>query len=494
MDDTNNDYLFALQLQNDLIDLTVDFFDREDETVTAVNRGTSRCSGDVVDLTTTGFRGADRKLDSNPSPCYSGPVKRQRLDRAELTESVVDRSWETLDPNPDVHGLFLAFNRQYFWSALDAVTVKWSNRMTVCAGLCRYQGGACSISLSEPLLKLRPRKDLVETLLHEMIHAYLFLTRNQEHRDRDGHGPEFCKHMYRINVRAGTEISIYHSFHDEVRLYKQHWWKCNGPCQHNKPFYGYVKRSMNRAPGPYDKWWANHQAVCGGTFVKIKEPKGYGLKKKPAAVPTKSVKPVNKITNFINRLDYPKNNRPGDTITIDSESTVKIEQEVVTLDEPIIGDPETVDKTTLCPVCNESVLTDWLNDHLENNCSQLKEMFGDKTDDECKCPACNVMVIRSLMNEHLDTCKMLSSVFDVNYDDTVLVPDVANYVNCPSCNKMVRDSNINQHLDICLSDETPQEVPVPKSVEKQFQCPCCNAMFGSVLELDDHVDSCFFSS
>lgn len=36
-----------------------------------------------------------------------------------------------------------------------------------CAGLCRYEGygGLCSISLSQPLLKLRPRKDLVETLL-----------------------------------------------------------------------------------------------------------------------------------------------------------------------------------------------------------------------------------------------------------------------------------------------------------------------------------------
>ena len=36
-----------------------------------------------------------------------------------------------------------------------------------CAGLCRYEfrGGYCSIRLSEPLLKLRSRKDLVETLL-----------------------------------------------------------------------------------------------------------------------------------------------------------------------------------------------------------------------------------------------------------------------------------------------------------------------------------------
>jgi len=39
--------------------------------------------------------------------------------------------------------------------------------MSRCAGVCSYEGhgGLCSIRLSEPLLKLRPRKDLVETLL-----------------------------------------------------------------------------------------------------------------------------------------------------------------------------------------------------------------------------------------------------------------------------------------------------------------------------------------
>lgn len=33
-----------------------------------------------------------------------------------------------------------------------------------CAGVCSYEGrgGLCTIKLSEPLLKLRPRKDLVE--------------------------------------------------------------------------------------------------------------------------------------------------------------------------------------------------------------------------------------------------------------------------------------------------------------------------------------------
>ncbi|XP_049613477.1 DNA-dependent metalloprotease SPRTN isoform X2 [Syngnathus scovelli] len=193
--------------------------------------------------------------------------------------SVVDASWEILDPTPDVRAMFLEFNDMFFWGKLSGVEVKWSPRMTLCAGVCSYEGrgGLCSIRLSEPLLKLRPRKDLVETLLHEMIHALLFVTQNN--RDRDGHGPEFCKHMNRINKHSGANITVFHSFNDEVDAYRQHWWRCDGPCQSRKPYFGFVKRAMNRAPSAQDPWWGDHQRTCGGTYTKVKEPEGYGKKK-----------------------------------------------------------------------------------------------------------------------------------------------------------------------------------------------------------------------
>ena len=41
-----------------------------------------------------------------------------------------------------------------------------------------------------------------------------------------------------------------------------------------------VRRSINRAPSKNDHWWAEHQATCGGTFVKIKEPENYSANKK----------------------------------------------------------------------------------------------------------------------------------------------------------------------------------------------------------------------
>lgn len=45
--------------------------------------------------------------------------------------SIVDESWEMLDPNPDVRSMFLQFNTMFFWGKLSGVEVKWSPRMTL---------------------------------------------------------------------------------------------------------------------------------------------------------------------------------------------------------------------------------------------------------------------------------------------------------------------------------------------------------------------------
>ncbi|XP_046826237.1 DNA-dependent metalloprotease dvc-1 [Vespa crabro] len=221
-------------------------------------------------------------------------------------KTLIDQTLEIIDPTPNIYTLFMQFNTRFFWNVLLSVQVKWSNRMTSCAGVCTYhpRNKECIISLSVPLLKLRPRKDLVETLLHEMIHGYLFLTNNN--RDRDGHGPEFCKHMHRINKEAGTNITIYHTFHEEVKLYQQHWWRCNGPCHKKAPYFGTVRRAMNRAPGPSDFWWIEHQQSCGGQFIKIKEPDNFKTKNTKNNQKSKT---ISKNTYKENNLtDWLKNN------------------------------------------------------------------------------------------------------------------------------------------------------------------------------------------
>ena len=79
------------------------------------------------------------------------------------------------DPCPDLHQLFLLFNAQYFHHKLDSVEVRWSKRMTLCAGICYYYpGGYCSVRLSEPLLKFRTRGMYYK----EIISIYKFEKKN----------------------------------------------------------------------------------------------------------------------------------------------------------------------------------------------------------------------------------------------------------------------------------------------------------------------------
>ncbi len=45
--------------------------------------------------------------------------------------SIVDDTWELIDPVPNIHDLFLQFNQAYFDGLLAGVEVKWSSRMTL---------------------------------------------------------------------------------------------------------------------------------------------------------------------------------------------------------------------------------------------------------------------------------------------------------------------------------------------------------------------------
>lgn len=78
--------------------------------------------------------------------------------------------------------------------------------------------------------------------------------------------------MKQINDITGLNITVFHNFQDEVDLYRKHIWRCDGVCRMRPPFYGYVKRSMNRRPQPADAWYKEHQRTCGGTFTKISGP------------------------------------------------------------------------------------------------------------------------------------------------------------------------------------------------------------------------------
>lgn len=176
-----------------------------------------------------------------------------------------------------------------------------------------------------------------------MIHAYCFVLNIRE--GNGGHGPNFKKIMYGINKVAGTNITVYHSFHDEVDVYKTHVWRCNGMCQNREPFFGYVKRTSNRVPGPNDFWWAGHQSSCGGMFLKVSEPE----KKKPTSgkerkIKSKEIKAnnANALTNYFSKTGGPKGpikSNGGGTLLINPKTISKTVTK--NTDSPMVVDNKT---------------------------------------------------------------------------------------------------------------------------------------------------------
>jgi hypothetical protein len=60
--------------------------------------------------------------------------------------------------------------------------------------------------------------------------------------------------MKEINSITGLNISVFHTFNDEVDSYRQHVWLCDGPCRKKAPFFGIVKRAKNMPPSERDDW------------------------------------------------------------------------------------------------------------------------------------------------------------------------------------------------------------------------------------------------
>lgn len=216
---------------------------------------------------------------------------------------------EDTGPFVDIHKLFGFYNVLYFRNLLlSQVEVSWSPRLTLCAGTCELSKDddgnyrRIRIKLSEPLLKFRPREDTIDTLLHEAIHAYFFLITSWRHArgdDGTGHGAGFQLLADAINSHGEYHVTIFHTFHDEVDSYRTHVWQCDGPCRQQAPFFGLVKRSMNRVPGKSDTWWKKHEEECGGTYTKIAEPQLTKEQLKSLSAKARAGRQKNKIDGWV---------------------------------------------------------------------------------------------------------------------------------------------------------------------------------------------------
>lgn len=332
---------------------------------------------------------------------------------------------------------------------------------------------SCIIRLSEPLLKLRSRKELIETLLHEMIHAFNFVRGIME--INGGHGPKFQEKMREINLLAGTNITVYHTFHDEVELYRKHWWRCDGICKTQKPYFGFVKRTSNRAPGPNDFWWKNHLQSCGGKFIKVQEPEK-PKKKSKSQRPTKSVKNTNLMAGTITRdiVSY----FPPEI------STIKSPDSASDADLSLNDSTRSLPKGSINTVSASNTPGRKLGG-TSNGRSRLLDMFEAKNIEvktELEGASCSKrpkvgekeikpeLVRKSMKIEIMDEFEDAGDIIliDDEYDDSVLggikikyepKQKIQDMCNCPVCNEKIEADKINAHLDECLTMQMLTENP-----------------------------------
>ena len=151
--------------------------------------------------------------------------------------NLADPELELVDPNPDVHQLFVLFNDSLFYGALGACTVEWSKRMTSyvpyphrasliflpfsCAGVCQYypNSGLVTVRLSEPLLKLRPRSDLIDTLLARWHYSSIISITSTVNTNNS------CNYLARNDPR----LHFRHLFHPRPR-----WARTRVPVSHEQ--------------------------------------------------------------------------------------------------------------------------------------------------------------------------------------------------------------------------------------------------------------------
>lgn len=279
------------------------------------------------------------------------------------------------DPFVDIQALFVLYNTLYFRSLLvPRVEVSWSKRLTLCAGICelvkddegKYK--RIRLKLSEPLLKYRPKSDVVNTLLHEAIHSYFFITTSWKHSrgdDGTGHGAGFLLLSDAVNNHGGYQVTVYHTFHDEVDSYRAHVWQCDGPCRQQAPFFGLVKRSMNRAPSQTDTWWDKHQQACGGAWTKIAEPEMTSEQLGKLGALKRAGMQKNKIDNWIKR---PPEAHPESTDVVETSRECNKRERTRSSDE---AEQRPSQRTVVaCPICDMAMNEGGINQHLDQSHSK----------------------------------------------------------------------------------------------------------------------------
>lgn len=291
---------------------------------------------------------------------------------------------------------------------------------------------------------------------------------------------------------------------------------------------------MNRAPGPSDFWWNEHQQSCGGQFIKIKEPENFkarASKSKDKAKPAfQSINSGNSISTWLAKpttaaiislpkfMSTPKNTKsPSNTQNSltpfkklgnrtnnvhgwgtggpnGSNSSPRATTSIFST--PKFASPKTLGgsatgQSNLLSKYNVS------NNHKSNTngkkpermidtfmSPKAKKPVADNTRSSNKvevklveCPICCNFVLNDDINEHIDSCLVITEKETV--PSNISSTPRAKTDNSPSSQKRKIDASTTSNKQLKLDNFE----------NVMTNCPLCNKSL-ELLHLNEHLDKC----
>lgn len=167
----------------------------------------------------------------------------------------METPYKHLNPQTQLGELFDILDKTYFDGLFSDynIDVKWSAKMKKKAGACGYKRGVklLKITLSTPILSSRSNWEIIDILLHEMVHAYTIIKNLKL-----DHGSDFQACADKIRKKGGYEIKTCHRFFKEAKASNTFFWKCD-QC------YTVVGRTNKRKPTFKHGF---HNIPCNGVF------------------------------------------------------------------------------------------------------------------------------------------------------------------------------------------------------------------------------------
>lgn len=301
---------------------------------------------------------------------------------------------------------------------------------------------------------------------------------------------------------------------------------------------------MNRAPGPTDFWWKEHQQTCGGQFIKIKEPENFKAKSSSNKQKIKSkndnlsnnmynwlsksspsTKPLStsilniksninnqNYTNGFQKLGNTTNNVHGwgirgpnssnNSQKHNTPSSNTISNTPKFSSSGMVGGSNTGQSNLLNKLYNidhnkdmnkNTALKQKINSpintiRIEKSIANIQSL--NEIQKLVKCPICNHFILNNKINEHIDFCLITTNKKMIDKNDKKIT--IKNYDNDNFTKSEIRSNNSpfaqkRKDDSIIFSNKQPKLDEIQNF--RKTNCPICTKSF-DFININEHIDKC----